>query len=49
MMLSLASLSPEIVRAGLDGSLPRGLGLTRLVDLPLSWAEQRQALGLAAA
>ena len=34
MTLSLAFLSPGIVRAIIDGRLPRGIGLTRLADLP---------------
>jgi len=45
MALSLASLAPDIVRAGVEGRLPRGIGLSRLTDLPLSWTEQRAALG----
>ena len=47
MTLSLAFLAPDIVQAAIDGTLPRGFGLSRLTDLPAGWAKQRQALGLA--
>jgi site-specific DNA recombinase len=36
MTLSLAFLAPEIVKAAVDGRLPRGFGLKRLVDLPMA-------------
>ena len=47
MGLSLAFLAPDIVQAAADGTLPRGLGLSRLMDMPPSWADQRRALGFA--
>jgi hypothetical protein len=46
MTLSLAFLSPKLVQAILAGSLPRGVGITRLADLPASWSEQHAALGV---
>ncbi len=46
MTLSLAFLAPDIVEAAADGTLPRGFGRSRLTDLPISWAEQREQLGL---
>jgi site-specific DNA recombinase len=46
MTLSLAFLAPEIVRAAVEGRLPRGFGLKRLVDLPMAWPDQWRALGL---
>jgi site-specific DNA recombinase len=46
MIMSLAFVSPDIVEAAVSGQLPRGIGITRLVDLPSSWAKQRQRLGL---
>jgi hypothetical protein len=46
MTLSLAFLAPDIIIAALDGRLPRGLGLTRLTELPVSWAEQRRLIGI---
>jgi site-specific DNA recombinase len=46
MTLSLAFLSPALVKAAIDGRLPRGFGTKRLMDLPMTWSEQRSALGL---
>ena len=46
MILSLAFIAPDIVEAAVAGTLPRGIGLSRLTDLPASWAEQRRQLGL---
>jgi hypothetical protein len=40
MTLSLAFLAPEIVKAAVEGRLPRGFGLKRLVDLPMAWPDQ---------
>ena len=48
MALSLAFLAPDIVRAATDARLPRGLGLKRLIDLPMAWPDQWRALGLRA-
>ncbi|HEV3042432.1 MAG TPA: recombinase family protein, partial [Roseiarcus sp.] len=48
MTLSLAFLAPDLVKAAIEGRLPRGLGLKRLVDLPIAWSEQWRALGLQA-
>jgi site-specific DNA recombinase len=48
MTLSLAFLAPEIVKAAVEGRLPRGFGLKRLVDLPMAWPGQWRTLGLQA-
>jgi site-specific DNA recombinase len=48
MILSLAFLAPDIVKAAVEGRLPRGYGLKRLVDLPMAWPDQWRALGLEA-
>ena len=48
MTISLAFLAPDIVEAAVDGRLPRGIGVRRLVDLPSDWVEQRRMLGLPA-
>jgi site-specific DNA recombinase len=48
MTLSLAFLAPDIVKPAVEGRLPRGFGLKRLVDLPMAWSDQWRALGLAA-
>ena len=46
-MISLASLDPALVKAAIDGRLPRSIGVTRLSDAPLEWSRQWQMLGLA--
>jgi site-specific DNA recombinase len=46
MTLSLAFLAPEIVKAAVEGRLPRGFDLKRLVDLPMAWPDQWRTLGL---
>jgi site-specific DNA recombinase len=46
MTLSLAFLTPEIVKAAVEGRLPRGFGLKRRVDLPMAWPDQWRTLGL---
>jgi site-specific DNA recombinase len=48
MILSLAFLAPKIVKAAVEGRLPRGFGLKRLVDLPMAWPDQWRTLGLQA-
>jgi hypothetical protein len=48
MTLSLAFLAPDIVKTAVEGPLPRGFGLKRLVDLPMAWPDQWRALGLQA-
>ena len=44
--LSLAFLDPALVEAAIEGRLPRGFGLKRLMDLPPAWPDQWVALGL---
>ena len=44
--LSLAFLDPSLVTAAIDGRLPRGFGLKRLMDLPPDWSSQWETLGL---
>ncbi len=48
MILSLAFVAPPIVAAAIEGRLPRGFGVKRLMDLPMVWSEQWTALGLKA-
>jgi len=48
MTLSLAFLCPTLVKAALDGRLPRGFGTRRLMDLTIDWSKQWSALGLKA-
>jgi hypothetical protein len=46
MTISLAFLAPYLVRAAVEGCLPRGLGVERLRDAPAEWSQQFEALGL---
>jgi site-specific DNA recombinase len=46
MTLSLAFLAPDLVKGAIEGRLPRGFGLRRLVDLPIAWPSQWRSLGL---
>ena len=48
MTISLAFLAPDLVKAGIEGRLPHGLGVVRLADLPAEWSRQHQMLGLPA-
>jgi site-specific DNA recombinase len=47
MTISLAFLAPSLVKAAVEGSLPYGMGVTRLCELPPEWSRQYRALGLA--
>jgi hypothetical protein len=47
MTISLAFLAPDLVKAAIEGRLPRGLGVVRLCDSPAEWSRQYQMLGLA--
>jgi hypothetical protein len=40
MTLGLAFLSPGITKAAVDGSLPHGIGITKLVTAPANWQTQ---------
>jgi hypothetical protein len=42
MLLMLAFLAPELVTAIVERRLPRGIGLTQMMDLPADWAEQHK-------
>jgi site-specific DNA recombinase len=46
LILSLAFLAPDLVKAAIDGALPHGMGVVRLADLPAEWSRQRRILGL---
>ena len=48
MTISLAFLAPNLVKAAIDGRLPRGVAVTRLFDLPAEWTKQHQILRLPA-
>jgi site-specific DNA recombinase len=46
MTISLAFLAPDLVKAAIEGCLPRGMGVARLTDMPAEWARQHHMLGL---
>jgi site-specific DNA recombinase len=48
MTISLAFLAPNLAKAAIEGRLPRGMGVARLVDAPAEWSRQHQMLGLPA-
>ena len=47
MTLSLAFLAPAIVKAAVEGRMPRGFGVTRLADAPMAWSTQWAAFEVA--
>jgi site-specific DNA recombinase len=46
MTISLAFLAPDLVKAAVEGRLPRGIGVARLRDAPPEWKHQFETLGL---
>ena len=46
MTLSLAFIAPDLVKAAVEGRLPRGIGVERLRDAPAEWSRQFETLGL---
>lgn len=46
MTITLAFLAPGLVKAAIEGRLPRGVGVERLRDAPPEWAQQFAMLGL---
>jgi site-specific DNA recombinase len=46
MTISLAFLAPGLVKAAIEGRLPRGIGVARLCDAPAEWSRQYATLGL---
>jgi site-specific DNA recombinase len=46
MTISLAFLAPNLVKAAVEGRLPRGIGVERLRDPPTEWSRQFETLGL---
>jgi site-specific DNA recombinase len=47
MTISLAFMAPALVKAALEGRLPRGIGVASLRDAPAQWSRQFERLGLA--
>jgi hypothetical protein len=48
LTISLAFLAPNLVKAAIEGRLPRSIGVTRLRDAPSEWSRQHAMLGLTA-
>jgi site-specific DNA recombinase len=46
MTISLAFLAPDLVKAAVEGRLPRGIGVERLRDASAEWSRQFEKLGL---
>src|ERR1700686_5270997 len=46
LTISLPFLAPNLVKAAVEGRLPRGIGVERLRDSPTEWGRQFEALGL---
>ena len=46
LTLSLAFLAPQLVKAAVEGRLPRGINIERLRDPDAKWSKQFQDLGL---
>jgi len=46
MTISLAFLAPNLVKAAVEGRLPRGIGVEWPRDPPTEWSRQFDALGL---
>jgi site-specific DNA recombinase len=44
--IATAFLSPQIVKAAADGTLPRGANAKALTDAPMEWSQQWRMLGL---
>jgi hypothetical protein len=45
MTISLALLARDLVRAEVEGCLPRGIRFERLRDAPAEWSRPFEALG----
>jgi len=46
MTLSLAFLSPALVKSAIDGTLPYGVGITQFIEPPLDWNDQLYPVSL---
>jgi hypothetical protein len=47
MTVSMAFIAPGLVKAAVEGRLPRGVGVASLRDAPAEWSLQFERLGLA--
>jgi hypothetical protein len=46
MTISMAFIAPGLVKAAIEGRLPRGIGVATLRDAPAEWSLQFERLGL---
>ncbi|HSQ19137.1 MAG TPA: recombinase family protein, partial [Blastocatellia bacterium] len=46
MTISMAFIAPGLVKAAIEGRLPRGIGVASLRDAPAEWSRQYERLGL---
>lgn len=46
MTISMAFIAPDLVKAAVEGRLPRGIGIANLRDAPVEWSRQYERLGL---
>lgn len=46
MTISMAFIAPGLVKAAIEGRLPRGIGVASLRDAPTEWSRQFERLGL---
>jgi site-specific DNA recombinase len=46
LVLSLAFLAPQLVKAAVEGRLPRGINIERLRNSDPEWGRQFEELGL---
>jgi site-specific DNA recombinase len=46
MTISMAFIAPALVKAAIEGRLPRGIGVASLRDAPAEWPRQFERLGL---
>lgn len=45
MTISMAFIAPSLVKAAVEGRLPRGIGIANLRDAPAEWSQQCERLG----
>jgi DNA invertase Pin-like site-specific DNA recombinase len=46
MTISMAFIAPALVKAAIEGRLPRGIGVASLREAPAEWSRQYERLGL---
>ena len=44
--ISMAFLAPDLVKAAVEGRLPKSIGFARLTESPMEWSQQRMRLSL---